>query len=171
MTIQVGLPLSAHGVWTWSIHTFAHTSARASKVLNLSDRRVCVSIKEVGGSEGRGLGQVSGPTGPQTQECVPCHPEWLCPHRGTGSHLPTEDLVSGDQAELLSVVGDMEGPNSAAWLLTGQRDRIPMQITLVKATALITTIPSLCQYWGRGFREIQSRLGGFGGSRLREDSL
>lgn len=68
------------------------------------------------------------------------------------------------------MVGDMEGPNSAVWLLTGQRDRIPTQITLVKATALITTIPSLCEYWGRGFY-IHSRLGGFGGSRLREDSL
>lgn len=58
-----------------------------------------------------------------------------------GSHLPPEGLVSRDQAELLSMVGDMEGPNSAVWPLTGQRDRIPTQITLVKAIALTTTIP------------------------------
>lgn len=144
----MGLHHSAHGVWTWSIHTFAHTSARASKVLNLSEFKFVSPLRKQEAQRGKGLGQVSGPAGPQTQECVPCQPEWPCPHRGTGSRLPTEDLVSGDQAELLSVAGDMEGPNSAVWLLTGQRDRIPTQITLVKATALTATIQSAVSILG-----------------------
>ena len=142
VTIHVGLRHSVHRVWTWSVHAFAHTSAGASKLLNLSDQGLCVSTEEAEDSEKEGPWASQWPCWTSGQECVPCQPDWPCLHRGRpGSHPPPEGLVSGDQAELLSMVGDMDSPNSAVWPLTGQRDRIPTQITLVKAIALTTTIP------------------------------
>lgn len=120
---------------------FPHTSAGASKLLNLSDRGLVSPLRKQEAQGRKGLRQVSGPAGPQTRNVSPASPTGRVCRGRPGSYLPLEGPVSRDQAELLSMVGDMEGPNSALWPLTGQRDRIPTQITLVKAIALTTTIP------------------------------